>query len=67
MTKNGQPLTLQQHTPVYGFGERTLVWEPNDTYGQAPTNDIVYNINVNNVIINGQPQNFSYQVIIFAP
>jgi uncharacterized protein YkwD len=67
MTKNGQPLSLQQHPVVYGFGERTLVWEPNDTYGQAPTSDIVYNINVNNVIINGQPQNFSYQVIIFAP
>jgi uncharacterized protein YkwD len=67
MTKNGQPLSLQQHPVVYGFGERTIVWEPNDTFGQAPTSDIVYNVTVSNVILNGVNRTFNYQVIIFAP
>jgi uncharacterized protein YkwD len=67
MTKNGQPLSLQQHPVVYGYGERTMVWEPNDIFGQAPGSDITYNVTITNVIINGQPNTFNYQVIVFAP
>ncbi len=67
MTKNGQPLSLTQHPVVNGYGDRTMVWEPNDIFGQAPGSDIVYNVNITNVIINGQPQNFNYQVIVFTP
>jgi hypothetical protein len=67
MTKNGQPLSLQQHPVVYGYGERTMVWEPIDIFGQAPGSDITYNVTITNVIINGQPNTFNYQVIVFAP
>jgi hypothetical protein len=67
MTKNGQPLSLVKHPVVYGYGDRTIVWEPNDNFGQAPGSDIVYNVNITNVIINGQPQSFSYQVVVFKP
>ncbi|MFZ0547623.1 MAG: CAP domain-containing protein [Candidatus Promineifilaceae bacterium] len=67
MTKNGNPLSLQKNSIANGYGENTLVWEPNDTFGQAPTSDIVYNVTITNVVINGQSHNFSYQVILFKP
>lgn len=67
MTKNGNSLSLQENPTVNGYGENTLVWEPNDSFGQAPTSDIVYHVNITNVVINGQNHNFSYQVIIFKP
>ena len=67
MTKNGNPLSLQKNSVVNGYGENTLVWEPNDTFGQAPASDIVYNVTITNVVINGQNQSFSYQVKIFKP
>jgi hypothetical protein len=67
MKKNGQNLTLQKNPVLNGYGENTLVWEPNDNFGQAPTNDITYDVTITNVNINGQSQNFSYQVIIFNP
>ncbi len=67
MTKNGQPLSLQVNPVVNGFGENTLVWEPNDTFGQAPASDIVYTVTITNVIVNGQSRSFNYQVIIFKP
>jgi hypothetical protein len=44
-----------------------MVWEPNDIFGQAPGSDITYNVTITNVIINGQPNTFNYQVIVFAP
>lgn len=67
MTRNGQPLSLQQNAVVGGFGENTLVWEPDDTFGQPPGSDIVYEVTIENVLIGGQPQNFAYQVIVFEP
>ena len=67
MTKNGQPLSLQKNPVQNGFGENTVVWEPNDNFGQAPASDIVYNVTITNVIINGQNRSFTYQVIVFAP
>lgn len=67
MTRNGQPLSLQKNQVENGYGENTLVWEPNDNFGQAPSSDIIYDVTVTNVVINGQNRSFNYQVIVFKP
>lgn len=67
MSKNGSPLGVTVSPVVNGFGENTLVWEPGDTFGSAPGSDITYQITLNNVVINGTPQSFGYQVIVINP
>jgi len=67
MTKNGQPLGLNQKSPASGFGENTLVWEPSEPFGIKPTSDTFYQVNLTNVGITSSAQNYSYTVIIFDP
>jgi uncharacterized protein YkwD len=67
MTRNGQPIGTTVSPVVNGFGENTLVWELSEAVPQPPDNDIIYDVTVHNVVINGQPQQFSYAVIIFNP
>lgn len=67
MTRAGQPLALQQNTPVNGYGENTLVWEPQTSFSSAPTADTPYQVTIDNVIIETQPRSFTYTVIIFDP
>ncbi len=76
MTRDGAPVavsidfrsTLQ--TPL--VGENTLVWvygglDPNALTTLAVTTDSVFHVTVNNVVINGAPQNFQYDVLAFDP
>lgn len=63
MTKNGSPATLVQHRPHDGYGENTLVWEPRGT----PHPNDVYQVSVSQVLIDGNPRTFSYQVTAFSP
>jgi len=73
MTRNGASLdvtNLNSHT--VDVGENTLGWTPKLGLGvfdpwPKPKVDTVYTVNITNVIINGSPRNFSYQVIIFDP
>ncbi len=60
------PVTLEPVTS--GFGEPTLVWVPTDAAsGSAPASDITYNVSVRNVLIDGSPRSFDYQVTVFDP
>jgi len=67
MMRDGEPLTLQINTPVNGYGENTLVWEPQVSFGSPPTADTSYQVAVSKVIIGGQSRDFTYTVIIFDP
>jgi uncharacterized protein YkwD len=67
MTRNGQPIGLVVNKIENGYGENTLVWEPQESFGQAPSADIKYRVNISNVLISGKPQIFSYEVIVFVP
>lgn len=67
MYKNGSPLSLTVNTVVNGFGENTLVWNPNDNFNSAPDFDVSYRVSINNVVINGTSQNFSYEVTVIDP
>jgi uncharacterized protein YkwD len=50
-----------------GYGENTLVWEPNLSFGSPPPSDTLYDVSVDGVMINGVAHNFTYQVILFDP
>lgn len=67
MMQNGQQVTLQLQPVVNGFGENTLVWETAVDFGQPPGADLTLQVTVANVLINGQPQTFNYEVVIFDP
>lgn len=67
MSRNGSGLSLTKNTVVNGYAENTLVWEPDDNFGFAPGSDVSYQVTINNVVINGSPQSFSYEVIMIDP
>ncbi|MBN2004320.1 MAG: CAP domain-containing protein [Anaerolineae bacterium] len=67
MTCAGQPLALQQSAVVNGYGENTLVWEPQISFGSAPAADIPCQVTVNDAIVETQPRSFTYTVIVFDP
>lgn len=55
---------------VSGYGENTLVWEPQGVLtldDPAPAQDVSYSVTVSNIKWNGQTLQFSYQVTIFDP
>jgi uncharacterized protein YkwD len=67
MTRGGQALAVQVHTPVNGYGENTLVWEPQTSFGSAPPADTSYLVTVSDVEIGGETRDFTYTVIVFDP
>ena len=67
MTRGGQPLAVQRNTPRDNYGENTLVWEPQVDFGNPPAGDTTYQVALSNVVIDGEPRNFTYTVIIFDP
>lgn len=67
MTRAGEPLAAQINTPVNGYGENTLVWEPQMTFGTPPAGDTLYSVTVSNVVIDSQPHTFTYNIIVFDP
>lgn len=61
---NEVPLTL---LPVAdGYGENTIVWEPQIAWGQ-PSKDEWYTVRVRNVEMRGVVYHFTYVVILFDP
>ena len=71
INRNGSSITVTKETYATGYGENTLVWRPSPyTDGQGwvkPTADETYQVTVGNVLVNNQPQTFSYTVTIFDP
>jgi len=71
MTFNGSSVPLVTESISNGYGENTLVWLPyglnsGDVWGK-PGKDVRYTITIQNVYIQAQWQNFSYDVIVFDP
>jgi hypothetical protein len=75
MTSNGAsvPVMLEAlDNPAYG--ENTLAWDYNgldgatvDSSAPKPASDLTYQVVVNNVMISGTAQSFSYSVTVFDP
>ena len=66
MTQNGVPVSVAVQPVGNGYGENTLVWEPNISIS-APSSDVVFHITINQVGGNGIPSTFDYDVIMINP
>lgn len=66
MTQNGSPVTVDIQLIGNGFGENTLVWEP-DISLSAPTSDVVFHVTISQVGGTGVPSTFDYDVIMINP
>lgn len=63
MSRNGQAVAVTVRPVATGFGENTIVWEPNES---IPNEDTTYSVTLQNVIVEGSPRSFSYEVITFT-
>ncbi|MBU2948089.1 CAP domain-containing protein [Zobellia uliginosa] len=61
---NSISLSIEELTGIYG--DNTIVWQP-DVNGNSITEDTTYNITIDNVLINSEPQKFQYKVTLFDP
>lgn len=63
------PVTAQSYQT--GYGENTLVWLMNNMSTEAswpkPGSDEVCQVTVQNVMVDGSPQSFTYNVTVFDP
>jgi uncharacterized protein YkwD len=67
MSTGGQAVPLAVQPVVNGYGENTLVWEPDLKVDVLSAGDTAYNVSINGVKINGVAHDFIYQVILFDP
>ena len=71
MYREGTDLTITQAPIKDGYGENTIVWQltgmDSGVSWPIPSQDTKYEISIENVIIDSQVQDFSYEVIIFDP
>ncbi len=64
------PLTIQYRNS--GIGAETITFIRTDEVNRVirlspPAADQIYTVNVNNVVVNGTPRNFTYRVTLFDP
>ncbi len=68
VTENGVPQQVQILSDSgANYGGQAIVWDMPNAPAPQPGQQVVYSINVNNVVINGQTQSFSYQTTSFDP
>jgi hypothetical protein len=67
MSTGGQNIPLVVRPVANGYGENTLVWEPEASFDSPPAADITYSVAVYHVKIGGVFRDFFYQVIVFDP
>lgn len=67
MSSGGQGIPVAVQPVVSGYGENTLVWEPDLSFDEPPPSDTVYNVTVRGVEIDSVAYDFAYQVILFDP
>jgi hypothetical protein len=67
MKHGDQELDVLLQPPLDGFGENTLVWEPQIADSSWPGSDASYQVTVENVIVGGESRSFNYTVIVFQP
>lgn len=67
MSSGGESIPVALNKLANGYGDNALVWEPAESFGSAPPADKSYSVSVSNVLIEGMPTDFSYDVIAFDP
>ena len=67
MKSNGQLIPVSVQPVANGYGDNTLVWEPQGSLFQPSSLDVTYQVTVSNILIDGVRQEFAYQVTIIDP
>jgi uncharacterized protein YkwD len=67
MMSGGVSITTHPQPIVIGYGENTFVWEPEVNFSRPPASDTSHTVTISNVLINGSPRDFTYEVIVFDP
>lgn len=67
MTHEGQPVAATKLPVSNGYADNTVVWEPQGIPSSRPSEDEVYSVTVSNVLIDSQPRQFTYNVILIDP
>ena len=67
MVSQGKQIPVHVQPIVNGYGENTIVWEPELGLERPPPADRSYLVAVSDVLINGVMEDFVYEVIIFDP
>jgi hypothetical protein len=73
ITRNGTGIPVNIVSRVEGYGENTVTFVPSNLNPNAwagperPAGDTTYQVTVSNVLINGAPRQFTYNVIAFDP
>lgn len=49
-----------------GYGDNTIVWEPSGI-NTSSSSDVTYHVNVSNVTVSSNTENYSYDVVIIQP
>jgi len=71
MTQGGNAVPVTLETVANGYGENTLVWRPNNMVANQdwpkPAADTAYDVTINNVLIAGAANSFTYTVTVIDP
>jgi uncharacterized protein YkwD len=67
MTRGEEGILLTVHPLAGGYGENTVVWEPQIPIGVAPERDLWYTVHIDDVQIDSVSTDFTYVVILFDP
>ncbi len=68
MTEDGNPVAVTVVSSAdSGYGDDTIVWEPQGLDLSTLSEDRVFNISVDNVLVDGSSRNYSYQVTVIDP
>ena len=64
--QNGSAISLSLEPLNSDFGDLTIVWVPQGI-STADATDITYTVTLENVVLNGAPNTYTYEVILFDP
>ena len=67
MTRGADAIALNRLTIANGYGDNTIVWEPQGLPGGAPESDTVYTVQIGNVKVGAETRSYSYHVTVIDP
>jgi hypothetical protein len=67
MTRAGSPVSLTTLPIAAGFGDNTIVWEPQGITTSAGMTDTTYTVILSNVRVGGVARSFTYDVTVIDP
>jgi uncharacterized protein YkwD len=67
MVRAGVPLAVVLEPIQNGYGDNTIVWQPQGLGSGGPGGDVSFQVTLSNVIVSGSPRTFTYTVTIIDP